>query len=421
MQAAGTGGVNAHGPGSLRVALVAACPFAWPQGSQVLIDELAHRLGLAGHEVHVVAYHLGHEPRPQRAYRLHRVPALPTYRRTASGPSPQKPLIDALLAAKLAGVVRRHSIQVMHAHSFEAALAGYLVRAATRVPVVYHGHTGLADELPTYFRWRAARAGARWIGRVVDRTVPRRADAAIAVSREMAELLRASGVPVDRIHTVPPGLDYPRFEPEERREIEHRYGLPPGPKVVFAGNLCRYQNLPVLSRAFARVREARPEAHLVVASHDPAVMEPGRWAELPPGSVTPIRDGEFQRMRELLAVGDVAVSLSGMRFGFPIKLLNYMAAGKAILAAEPSAKGLEHLDTAYLVPPLDARAVTDGVVRLLDDGPLRSRLGERARAHFESEHLWPPLIERMTRLYHQLLTPLEGASSLARGGTPLIA
>lgn len=385
------------------VAIVAACPFAWPQGSQILIDELAHRLGVAGHEVHVVAYHLGTEPRASRAYRLHRVPAVKRYRKTSSGPSPLKPVVDALLAVTLARVVKRHRVEVIHAHSFEAAIAGYLVRAYSGVPVVYHGHTGLADELPTYFSGRLGRRLARSLGWVVDRTVPRHADAAIAVSGDMVELLRRSGVAAERIELVPPGLDYPRFEPEDRRALERRHGLPPGPKVVFAGNLCRYQNLPVLWRAFAAVRRARPDAHLVVASHDPDVTAASGEAGLPPGSVTPIRDGNFERMRELLAVADVAVSLSAMQFGFPIKLLNYMAAGKAIVAAAPSAKGLEHLDTALLVPPHDPDAVAASVVRLLDDAELRRRLGTRARDHFEREHLWPPLVERMAQVYARVL------------------
>ncbi|MBK7974888.1 MAG: glycosyltransferase family 4 protein [Deltaproteobacteria bacterium] len=225
------------------------------------------------------------------------------------------------------------------------------------------------------------------------------------MSGDMVELLRAGGVAPERIELVPPGLDYPRFEPADRRALERRHGLPPGPKVVFAGNLCRYQNLPILWRAFAAVRKARPDAHLVVASHDPDVTATSGEAGLPPGSVTPIRDGNFERMRELLAVSDVAVSLSAMQFGFPIKLLNYMAAGKAIVAAAPSAKGLEHLETALLVPPHDPEAVAAGVVRLLDDAELRARLGTRARAHFEREHLWPPLVERMAQVYARVLAP----------------
>ncbi|MFN7952324.1 MAG: glycosyltransferase [bacterium] len=388
-----------------RVVLVAACPFAWPQGSQILIDELAHRLGVAGHEVHVVAYHLGTDPRPSRAYRLHRVPAIPTYRKTASGPSWQKPLVDGLLTATLWRVVQRHRIDVIHAHSFEAAIAGYLVRMALGVPVVYHGHTGMADELPTYFGSETGRRVARRLGVWIDRTVPRRADAAIAVSDEMVELLLANGVARERVAMVPPGLDYPRFELFERSALERRYGLPPGPKVVFAGNLCRYQNLPTLWRAFAKARQARPDAHLVVASHDPAVAEASRAAGLPPDAITPIRDGNFERLRELLAVADVAVSLSAMQFGFPIKLLNYMAAGKAIVAAAPSAKGLAHLDTAFLVPAHDPDAVARGLVRLLEDAELRERLGARARAHFEREHLWPPLVARLGNVYERVIGP----------------
>ena len=60
-------------------------------------------------------------------------------------------------------------------------------------PVVYHGHSAHADELPLYASRPAMR---RWLGRfggLLDRQVPRRADCCIAVSAELGDRLRTAG------------------------------------------------------------------------------------------------------------------------------------------------------------------------------------------------------------------------------------
>ena len=63
-----------------------------------------------------------------------------------------------------------------------------------------------------------------------------------------------------------------------------------------------------------------------------------------------------------------------------MKLLNYMAAGKAIVASAGSAKGLVDGVTARVVPDGDAAAFADAIVGLLRDPAARARLGPAPRA-----------------------------------------
>ncbi len=53
----------------------------------------------------------------------------------------------------------------MHAHNYEAALIGLAAGRLAGVPVIYHSHNALAEELPTYFRGAHARV---WHGRSGD-------------------------------------------------------------------------------------------------------------------------------------------------------------------------------------------------------------------------------------------------------------
>src|SRR5207248_2908202 len=81
----------------------------------------------------------------------------------APGPRLGRVLGDLALTARLWRVVARDPIDVIHAHNYEAAIAGLVVARLTGRPLVYHGHSALAEELPLYFtrpRARARRAAA---------------------------------------------------------------------------------------------------------------------------------------------------------------------------------------------------------------------------------------------------------------------
>ena len=116
-----------------RVAMVAACPYPVPQGSQVLLRDTALALHDRGHDVHLVVYGYGigenHTGLP-----IHRCRHVPGARKTAAGPSLAKPVLDVALAATLRRVVRTHHLDVVHAHNYEGLLVA--LAAHTR-PIVY--------------------------------------------------------------------------------------------------------------------------------------------------------------------------------------------------------------------------------------------------------------------------------------------
>ena len=189
----------------LRIAMVAACAFPSPRGSQVLIRELAQSLAEHGHEVHLVTYPYGENLVPIHGIFVHRT-AAPRFAIDSRVLGWRKLLLDACLIWALYRVVRRERIQVIHAHNYEGPLIAYVVRLLTGVPVVYHSHNALEDELACYFRAGWQRRLARVLGRMLDRQIPRRADFSIALTPELESFLRARGVAADRIATIPPGV-----------------------------------------------------------------------------------------------------------------------------------------------------------------------------------------------------------------------
>lgn len=389
-----------------RVAMVGACPFPTSQGSQVLIRQLSEALAGRGHDVHIVTYHLG-EATPLLSSRLHvhRIPHVPGYHKVGSGPAWGKLLLDLLLLLLLARIVRRESIDVIHAHNYEALLISWLVGRATERPVVYHSHNVMTAELPTYFRGIWSRCLASWLAHVLDDQLPRHADVCIALSSEAVPFFRACGVPDEHIRLIPPGIDFDDSSADAPALVRRQYHLGAGPLAIYTGNLDQYQHLDLLLRSFRRVQMALPGAQLVIASHSP----PAQFQTLiegmgPSPGVRFVHCRSFAETQALLGAADVAVCPRVACFGFPIKLLNYMAAGKAVVVVRGSAKGIRHLENGYVVSDGE-EALAGGVIHLFQNPNLARRLGAAARATVKGRFRWTHAVREIERCYADLAGP----------------
>jgi glycosyltransferase involved in cell wall biosynthesis len=393
------------------VALVVAAPFPALRGSQVLVGQLAEGLARRGHRVHLVAYGAVSDAVPPTVT-VHRLPRIWGCGVSASGPHPGKLVLDMLLTAKLWRVVRAHGVDLLHAHNYEAAVASLIVARLTGRPVVYHGHSAMADELPTYFSSRVGQVVGARLGRWLDRHVPCRADYCIGVSAELVALLRRRGVEADGVECVfPAGPDpEPCDDGPERQPLVSR-----GAVLLYAGNLDGYQNLDLLLRSFALVRAVRPQAILLVVTHAEGWRYRRRARRLRHAGIRVVRVRSFPEARRLIAGADVALCPRTEATGFPIKLLNYMAAGTPVVACAGSAKLIEHGRTGLVVPNGDTQAFAAAALRLLDDADERRRLGAAARATVETLCASRAMLDRIEDVYRRVLR----RSAQAAHGSPV--
>jgi glycosyltransferase involved in cell wall biosynthesis len=167
----------------------------------------------------------------------------------------------------LARWLRRHQVDVLHAHLFEASFVGLLAaRAAGTRLGVFTGHH--SHEVPLYQR-RALLE--------VDRFVANRlAHVIVAPSREMGEtFLNVYRSDPAKVEVIEHGLDLTRFDPRRTNGEAVRTELGLGGKLVL-GAISKHhwvKNLEALVRAFESVAAARDDAHLVVlGAGDPSSL-----------------------------------------------------------------------------------------------------------------------------------------------------
>lgn len=359
---------------SIKILTVAACPFPVPQGSQTLIEETMRASMAAGHEVVLVCYGYGAGPDPE-GLTIRRCANVFGSGATAAGPTWRKPFQDGAMISRVRRVAQSFRPGVVHAHNYE----GLAVALASGLrPVVYHAHNAMADELPHFLPYGGV--GAK-VGGALDRELPRRADRAIALHGRQADYLIACGCDPARVAVIPPCIDAAPFSTTEDFAAE--------PPVLYMGNLDAYQNLPLLQRAMTILRSTRPGARLRVATASGGRLAGAACVDAPDlASLTAI-------LREDAVVAVPRTSWSG----YPMKTLNAMAAGKAVVACAGAAYGVEDGVTGLVVADDDAAGFAAALERLMDDEGLRRSMGAAARERVERLHSRAAMGAALTAVY----------------------
>ncbi|MHB1424434.1 MAG: glycosyltransferase [Gemmataceae bacterium] len=223
---------------------------------------------------------------------------------------------------------------------------------------------------------------------IVNCAAARQALLAAEQPRSETVLVLENGVDLERFGGVAPLTERPA------RKAAH---------VGVVANLRSVKALEVFVRAAALIHARYPGANFTIAGEGelrPAlerqVVEEGLLEQFSlPGSVDDVP--------EFLAGLDVAVLCSHAE-GMSNSLLEYMAAGRAIVATRVGAAPELIADGVHglLVPPGDARQLADAIQRLLEDRELAQRLGAAARRRAFQHYNREAMVRRFTEFYEGL-------------------
>lgn len=390
----------------LRIGVLASCPFPANHGTPGSIREMSEALAQLGHEVHVVTYHFG-ENIPMRGLHVHRIRPLTGERQVVVGPTIRRPLYDFQMIFKTLQVLKRHRLDLIHAHGYEAALVAGCCKLVRRIPVIYSGHNTMADELASYDFIRP-RIAANLLAKLLDAFVPRIGDRCIPHSRNINKFFRGMGLGGRTTPVIDFGIDLSAITGCAPIDIRREYGLGSGPIVAYAGVMDHFQRLDLLLEAMVPVVAGFPAAYLLMIVTIPNDKHASnirlKAEELGISDrvvLTPPQP--LNRIGGLLKSADVAVVSRPETPGFPIKLLNYMAAGCPCVMFESSSSGLVHRQHVYLAFPDTSAALAAGILEVLGDEELRRRLSAGGY-QFVSEHNDRRITaQKVCEIYEELL------------------
>jgi 1,2-diacylglycerol 3-alpha-glucosyltransferase len=395
------------------IVMVAACPFPANHGSAASIREMSDTLTDMGHDVHIVTYPLGQDEIRVRRAKVHRTAPFRPESNAKVGPSAEKFFHDFQLLRLLCRVIRRERIDIIHAHNYEGALIGIMAKWITRRPLLYNAVNLMSDELAGY-RFIRPDWLAHGIARALDWFIPIFPDHITAVSPELKQWFLGRGVRASKVDMVPAGIEPEMFDHPEPEKFRQQYQINRRPVVMYTGVLNAFQRVDYLLRAFAVALQAQPEALLFVVSPLVNLTHEKEHKQLAQQlgiarSITWIAPHALADLPSYLALADVTVVPRPECPGHPVKLLNYMLAGKPVVSFAGGAKGVRHLHDAFIVPNHDYEALGRGIATLLEDRALAAELGANGKATVLADFDWRQICRKIEHIYDQLL----GAPSTA--------
>ena len=384
----------------LKLVHVVAMPFPANQGTAATIRELIYALYKRGHEIHVVTYYEGQDiPLPE--IQVYRIPRFVKRRdRPFVGFDKTRPFSDLILMFKALQVVLKVRPHIIHAHHHEGAFAAFLSRLITRTPMVYHCMASMEEELPLYIRPKFITSR---LGRFLDSLIPRLSNYSVAVSEDLADNIRKSGFP--KASYLPMIVDTSTIIGGNGTEFRRRYDINNNPIVLYTGVIDEFQGIDNLLKSMTIITKEMPSAKLILAASIPNEIQFNKQVALAlelglRNNIVFLESFPFHELINLIAASDVTVIPRGECAGFPMKLLNYMAAGKPVVAMRGSAKILEDGENGLVADTWEE--LGKKILSLLKNKELSQRLGEKGK--LELGKFTPEVVaEKMEQIYASLL------------------
>lgn len=255
----------------------------------------------------------------------------------------------------------------------------------------------------------------RWRAEQLLRYNLKAADCIICVSQEGREHLEAEWqVPPQKIVVFPNAVDVDKFKPDANAgaAIRSTLKIEANPVIMFLGNFFAWHDVTTLLYAFAVALKSHPAARLILVGDGEyrPTMEL-RAAELGlsyavtfTGMVPPAEAPNY------VAAADVAVvpypPMRQKMWLSPLKLFEYMASGKAVVASAIGQVNQVICDrkNGMLVPPGNSTALASALDTLLRDKNLRDALGKQARSDAVTKYSWDNYVARLERLMRLVIT-----------------
>jgi len=243
--------------------------------------------------------------------------------------------------------------------------------------------------------------------RLIERRLVRLVDTISVASSRLRSLAEQYGASPENLFDAPVGADLSLFAPRELSvEALDSLGVR-RPMVLYQGQLEQASFAEKFIECAAKVGNRIPNAQFMVVGGGAKLQELCRLAKT---HVAPIDFTGYishQKVAQYVSAADVCVATFPdnelTRCKSPLKIVEYLASGKAIVATEVGDVPRMVSDAGILVAPNDTESLAESIVSLLQDRRLRVKLGAMARMRAEREFNWERTTSNILMAYGKSL------------------
>jgi glycosyltransferase involved in cell wall biosynthesis len=335
------------------------------------------------------------------------------------------PLDHLTSGGRLRGVLARCPRPLRRALNYGFSAAAFLRAARSCRPDIVHVHSAW-----NHYGWIAALLGARPLvvtpmgsdvapfeersqpettAEWMTRRLLRQADYITPPSDFLVDIINRLGDLSKRTERIIWGIPLDRFTRRDASDLRRRLSLAPNARVIVSPKILRpLYRIHLLVEAMAIVRRSCPDAVLVMseyvadAEYQDRIVR--RIAELGLGDHTRFSGSVAEsEMPAFYSMAEVSIAIPP-RDGMPLALFESLACGTPqILSRLPRYEEIvQHEESTYFVDP-NPESIAAGIVRLLRDEALRSRIARQGRRIVEEQANLDEQVARVEKRFRELV------------------
>jgi len=304
---------------------------------------------------------------------------------------------DAGVLFRLSSLLKNQNFDILYAFLFHAGLIGRFAALLAGTPAVISAVRVAEKRRPSHL--------------ILERLTRGLVTMYVAVSEDVRRfVIRECRLRPEKVVTIPNGVDFWKFEGQERKSARERLGLSPDSFVaLFIGRLDEQKGPEYLIRAWAQALPNLAKAILLVAGEGPQREKLETLAHNLGISHSLRLVGFCDNVPLLFAASDIFI-LPSLWEGMPNVVLEAMAAGVPVIATsvEGSRELLLDGKAGVLVPPRDADSLAKAIVGIYNQPEkvrvLVRRAKKRVRENFTVERMVganEALLERVAKMKDQ--------------------
>ncbi|HAB14353.1 MAG TPA: glycosyltransferase family 1 protein [Planctomycetaceae bacterium] len=313
-----------------------------------------------------------------------------------------RPWNDWTSYRRIAAAIGEFAPDIVHTHSSKAGILGRAAASRQRIPVVHTIH-GAAFHVGQSMLARA-------IFRRAERWAARRCQALISVCDAMTTQYVDAGIaPPEKFTTIYSGMDVEPFldPPRARKEVRSELGFADDDVVI--GKIARLFDLKghrFLLEAAGRIAAACPRAKFLLVGDGPLrsrfedrIASEGLTDRFVLTGLVPP-----ERIPELIHATDLVVHAS-LWEGLARVLPQSMLSGKPVVsfAIDGAPEVVIPDETGLLVPAGSVDGLVDSVTQLVEDEPLRKRMGNEGLRRSIETFRYQDMARRVREVYQRVL------------------
>ncbi len=300
---------------------------------------------------------------------------------------------DPTVPFRLARLLRRRQIDVLHSHAWGTLMEGILAAKLAGMPAVIHTEHSTTDRRRR--RIIAQRVGWRMVNQVVA--------CSDAVADRMTNIVN---YPREKIRVIPNGVDLEQFRRLDvpRRNLREEFGLSSiGFLIGMVARFVPFKNHAGVLHALPKLHEAGIDAHLALAGSGP-LRDQLRTLSESLGITDKVHFiGNINQTCRFLNSLDVFVSNSTSGEGLSLAVLEAMACEVPVVATAVAEHPnvLDDGRAGRLIPPENKDALSEALQQLAKHPEVLTSLGQAGRQRVFDRYSYDGMMKAYQQLYRR--------------------